>query len=364
MREVISDKQGITLVVLYILGSSLILAIGAEAGNDVWLSLIIAIFFAIPVLLVYARLHALFPDKNIFDISKYVYGRLFGNLINLLFTWFALHLGSLVLRNFVEFITIVGLPETPDLVPASNLILLTIWVVKEGIEVLGRWGEFFVLVSITLLLFAFILLTPQMDSTNLLPILYNGIKPVIGGAFAIFAFPFVELVTFMMVFSSLKNRQSSYKIFLIGLLIGGFVLLVTVITDLLILGADNYSELYFPLYMSISKINVGNFLQRLEIIAAVTFLIGGFVKISICLMGVCNGFVNILGSKDYRFIVTPLAFLMLNMSFMVYDSIMEMTTWASQLWRYYAFPFQVLLPVIILIGAEVKLRLQRKCTLS
>jgi spore germination protein KB len=39
---------------------------------------------------------------------------------------------------------------------------------------------------------------------------------------------------------------------------------------------------------------------------------------------------------------------------------MEMQEWAFKVYRYYAFPFQVILPVMIWIFAEIKARKQKK----
>ena len=46
--------------------------------------------------------------------------------------------------------------------------------------------------------------------------------------------------------------------------------------------------------------------------------------------------------------------LMANFAYLVYDSIMEMFEWAQEIWPYYAFPFQVIFPLIILIAIEIK----------
>jgi hypothetical protein len=41
-------------------------------------------------------------------------------------------------------------------------------------------------------------------------------------------------------------------------------------------------------------------------------------------------------------------------SYIIYDNIMEMKYWAFNVYPYYAFPMQVILPIIIWILAEVK----------
>ncbi|MCK4258321.1 MAG: endospore germination permease [Halanaerobiales bacterium] len=359
-REVISDRQGIYLITLFIMGSTLILGTAAQAEKDIWLAILLAMVFAFPTLSMYARLHALFPGKDLYDILEFVFGRYLGKIISFVYIWFAFHLGTLVLRNFGEFLTTVGLLDTPTALLYVIMILLCLWAVKEGIEVLGRWGEFFIKIIIPLILLTIILGIPDMTINNIRPVFYNGIKPILDGAFSTYTFPLAETVIFMMVLSPLKEENSSYKIYWVGLLIGGFIIFISAFFEILVLGVNLYSESYFPAYIAVSRINIGDFLQRMEIIVSITFLIGGFIKISICLLAASKGIGKVFGFDDYRILATPVALLMVNLAYFIYDSIMEMTEWTFKIWNMYAFPFQVILPILILIAAEIKVRRKRR----
>lgn len=353
-KELISDKQGICLITLFITGSTFILGIGTEAEKDSWLAIILSILFAFPILMIYARLLSLFPKKDLFNILEIVFGKFIGKIISILYIWFSLHLGVLVLRNFGEFIIRISLRETPMIIPMIFIIFLCTWGIKDGIELLGRWSNFFILIIIFLVIIGVLLLVPNIDINNIFPILDNGIKPVIQGAFGVFSFPFAETILFCLVFSSLKDNQSPYRVYIFGLIIAGIIVFITSLGDLLILGQNSYSTLFFPGEHTMSRANVGDFIQRIEIIVSISFLTGGFVKISICLLGSCNGVAKLFGFNNYRFIVTPIALLMLNLSYLIYNSLFEMIDWAFNVWPYYAFLFQVILPVIIWVVAEVK----------
>ncbi|MDF2533385.1 MAG: hypothetical protein K0Q65_2966, partial [Clostridia bacterium] len=99
-KEKISDSQGMKLVILFIFGSTLVMGTGGEAERDMWISIVIAVFLAVPIYLIYSRILSLFPDKDLFEILEQNFGKFFGKLISLVFIWFAFHLGALVLRNF------------------------------------------------------------------------------------------------------------------------------------------------------------------------------------------------------------------------------------------------------------------------
>jgi spore germination protein KB len=359
-KEIISDMQGINLAVLFLFGSALVMGTGGDAKSDVWIAIILALFVSAPILMIYARILSRYPGMDLYDILEVVFGKYLGRAFSLPFIWFSFHLGAIVLRNFGEFMNTVGLPETPKMVPIIMFALVCALGVKSGIETLAKCSSHFI-VGVFLLLFLLTLFTiPNLKTENLLPIMYNGFKPVLKGAFSAFSFPFGELVIFMMVFDSLKTPGSSYKIYLRSLAIGGLVVLLIATRNIMLLGADTIGSVYFPSYTAISRVNIGNFLQRLEISVSIVFTLSGFIKISICLLAATKGITKLFGFKDYRLLVTPVVLLMVNLADILYGSIMEMFEWAQDIWPYYAFIFQVILPLIIFIAVEVKARFQKK----
>ena len=108
--------------------------------------------------------------------------------------------------------------------------------------------------------------------------------------------------------------------------------------------------------MAISLIQLGNLLERLEMLVVSVFLVCIFVKVGICAFAVCNGISKVFGFDDYKFIATPVVLLMFNFSFIVYKNILEMTFFAFNIWPYYSFVFEVIIPLIVFIFAEIKSR--------
>lgn len=356
ISERITDKQGISLITLYIIGSSLVLATGADAGKDAWLSIIISILISFPILMIYAKILYNFNDKNLFEINTIVFGKIIGKLINILYIWFSIHLGALVLRNFGEFIITNSLVETPIIITIISFSILCIWIVKDGIEVMGRYGEITIIFLLIFISFAIFLMIPIEDIENLRPILGKGFKPIVKASFSVFTFPFGETVVFMLIFTNLANRKSPFKIYSISLFIGGFIIFITTLNEILVLGESKFTSLFFPSYTAVGRVNIGDFIQRVEIIVGISFIGGGLIKISACLLAASKGFSNIFNIEDYRFIVTPIMALMVILSYIVYDSVNEMFSWAIKVWNYYSLPFEIILPIIILIASEIYIR--------
>jgi len=359
-REIISERQGISIMVLFLIGSSLVLGVGGEAGKDTWIVVILGILVSLPMVMVYSRIINIFPKKDFFQILEHIFGRVLGKIISLMYIWFAIHLGALVLRNFGEYIITVSLVETPMIIPIIFLLVLCVYVIKNGIEVLGRWGELALIIIISFIVLTVLTLLPEMEIDNLKPVLNKGAQPIIMGVFSIFAFPFAETVLFCIILTNLSKRKSSYRIYFWGLAIGGLTILVVVLRNILVLGETSYITTYFPSHKAVGRTDILDFIQRLEIIISINLLGGGLVKVSVCLFGASKGLASLFGYKDYRALVIPIALIMLNLSYLIYDSIMEMFQWAFKVWPYYAFIFQGVLPIIILIGGEIRVRQNRE----
>lgn len=355
-KEIISSKQAVCILIIFIMGSTLLVGTGVEAKNDVWISILIGITMAIPMVLIYARILSLFKGMDLYDIVQIIFGKIIGKIIILLYSWYAFHLGSLILRNFGEFINTVAMPETPILVPIFFLGILCIMIVRDGVEVLGRSARYFITGIIIMILIVGLLALPELNFHYIKPVLYNGFKPVIKGAFTAFSFPFAETVLLTTVLFALQPKKSAYKVYIYGLLFGGVVVLYISVRNIFILSADVVGIQYFASHVAVSRIRIGDFIQRIEVTVAIVFVICAVIKASVCLYAAGKGVSKIFGLKDYRIIVFQIGLLMIYFSYIVYDNIMEMEYWAFKVYSYYAFPFQVILPVIILIAAEIRTR--------
>lgn len=355
-KEIISKKQGIVIVFLYAIGDTLLVLTGLEAKKDVWLAILIALISGVLLMYVCGSILSSYRGKDLYEISEILFGKTLGKIICLIYIWYSLHLGALVLRTSIEFINTMGLEETPAIIPGICLIVLCAWIAKEGIEVVGRWSEFFLLWFLLTFIFLFVLSLSLFDITKLQPMLYEGVKPVIRGAFSAFAFPFGELVIFLMIFDSIDKKNSPTKILITGIILGGLYIVYLAARDVSILGIGMVMNDYFPTYTAISRINVGNFLQRLEIAVSLVFLIGIFIKLSLCIIAACKGVARLFSMEDYRFIVVPISLLMLNLSSFVYENIIELSKVPSKIWPYYSLPFQVILPVVIFVVIKFKKR--------
>ena len=87
---------------------------------------------------------------------------------------------------------------------------------------------------------------------------------------------------------------------------------------------------------------------------SLVFLVCAFIKVSICIFAVCNGISKVFGFDDYKFTATPITFLMLSFSIFIYKSTMETQFFARNVWQYYSFPFEVIIPFVVYIFVLIR----------
>ncbi|WP_027627012.1 GerAB/ArcD/ProY family transporter [Ruminiclostridium cellobioparum] len=352
-KEVITDKEAICILIIFIIGSTLILGIGGDAKNDRWVSGVIGLVLAIPFLLIYARIQTIFQGRDIFDILIILLGKIGGRFVAVIYIWYGFHLGAMVIRNFGEFVNVVVMPETPMFVLMVTIGAVAIMAVKLGIEVIGRTCAYLLPILIVIVIIVQFLGIPEMRTNHIKPFFSSTITSVLDGAFSSFAFPFAESVVFLGVFFTLKTKKSPYRVYFYGVFLAGLLIIAVTIRNILILGPLGTS-LYFPSHVAVSRISIGDFLQRIEVSVAFVFGVAALIKISICLFVTAKGVAKVCNLNDYRSVVIQLGLLMVYFAQFIYKDIMTMSNWAFKIYPFYALPFQAILPVFIWIMAEIK----------
>lgn len=352
-KEFITTKQGIFLIIIFILGTSQIYSGSGPAKQDLWISILLAITVAIPALLVFGKLATMHPGKHLFQIFDISFGKTIGTIISMFYILMFPHVGSLAIRDITEFIRVVVLHETPQYFSAIWVALLSIYMVKSGFEVFARWTNFTIFIVLFIIMALMLFATPHLDFLNILPVLNNGWKPVIDSAISYYAFPFAEVVVFLTLFNNLNENKKTYSVFLKGVLIGGFILLNITVQNILLLGFPNLSQIYFSSYIAKTLISIGGFLERVEVTSAVMIFVTGVPKVAVYLFAVCIGISHLFNHKKYSDLAFPIGLAMLVLSLIVYSNTMEMVEFLD-ISKYYLIPFQLIIPVITLVVGGIK----------
>jgi spore germination protein KB len=148
-----------------------------------------------------------------------------------------------------------------------------------------------------------------MKYNYLLPVLGQGFLTVLKAALPVTStFPFGEMVVFTMLFPYLKTSKKS-KALTVGLfakMLSGLILSVTVPMNIAILGGHVATHVKFPMFATVAKINLGEFIQRLDALVVFTLIIGGFFKISVLFYVGFKATQDILVVKEEKKLIGPI----------------------------------------------------------
>ncbi|KJS83753.1 MAG: hypothetical protein JM58_12195 [Peptococcaceae bacterium BICA1-8] len=351
----INNLQLTFLIIGFTFGSSVIISPGKGAGQDTWLAILAGLAEGLIFAWIFFTLAAKFPRKNIIQINEAIFGSFVGKVISLLYLWYFLHLGSLVLRNFGDFFTGAIYFQTPLIVIIGLTALLAASAVRNGIEVIARCSLLLVPITMFAFIFDTVFLLPQIEITKLLPILELPLKDFLKSSHSAATFPFGETVAFLMITSSLnKNSISSMKRFaLAGIIIAASFFVMAAIRNLAVLGGTAKISLY-PSYVAIQLIEVADIISRLEVAVSFAIFIMGFLKISVLYYGAVLGTAQILGLRSYLPLVLPIGTIMVVLSIIQFTSAVENITWATEIYPFYSLPFQLVFPLVALILAIIK----------
>lgn len=352
-RQTLTFRQAVCVITIFICGSSVILGGFTDLEQDSWIALVASQIFVIPMALIYCRIMWLFPEKNIYQISQFIFGKIIGRIITVLMIWYAIHLAALVLRNFSEFMQIVAMTETPQLALMIIILIVAVYMAKSGVVTLGKWAVIVLPIFVLTVLATFLLLLNQMDFTNLMPVMNHSTKAILNGAYKIFTFPFMETVLFLGIADSVRRQENPFKIFGWSIFLGVVLLVGVLIRNILSLGPALMESEYFPSYISARIISVSDFLVRIEGTISLNFILTGLTKITVCLIAACKGIAQLLGTEDYKHFVMPVGLCVLALCSIIYDSSMQMINFLG-VYSVYVIAFQIIFPVLLWVGGEIK----------
>jgi spore germination protein KB len=218
---------------------------------------------------------------------------------------------------------------------------------------LARAAEILFPWVIALFAVLFVFLIPQITKTNISPVLENGWNPVIRASFPYISFPFIEPVIFLMIVNHVQRSEKVGRAMYTGLALAGLLMFIATLLTVLIFGEQLTSFLMYPTYELAKKIDIGRFLQRIEIIMATIWFITIYFRLAILFYISVTGFARLMKAADYRFLTLPLGMITIVMSLVVYRNVGELLEFVP-VWASFAYINGLLLPALLLIVAIIR----------
>ncbi|QTL52220.1 MULTISPECIES: GerAB/ArcD/ProY family transporter [Priestia] len=360
----ISASQLFILMVLFELGTSLLLPIAMDAKQDAWLAILFGMVLSFVLLLVYHRLYLYYPDLLPTEYMQKILGKALGSLLAFIYIFYFIYDVARVLRDIGEMLLTFAYPDTPLFIANALLILVIIYTVRKGIEVIARSGEIFFIFMYILAVTGFILIVCSglIDFKNLRPVLEEGIFPILKVTFnQILYFPFGEAIVFTMILPYLKNPKKAKVTMIWATGLTGINLTITMIVNLSVLGVDLTARSQFPLLSTVQSIQVADFLERLDVFFMLALVIGGFFKISVLFYAAVIGTANLFKIKSPSRLSYPFGIIILFMSLTISSNFQEHVHEGIGVEMFVLhIPLLAIIPPLLLLIAFLKNRKKQK----
>ncbi|EIT86330.1 spore germination protein [Fictibacillus macauensis ZFHKF-1] len=357
MKHILSSSQLFWLLVSFMTGSSLLMApdlTAFYAKQDGWVSMLIAIGIGLVLNVIWIYLLSKYHYQSIFIIVEKVAGKWVGRAISLILVFYALHLCAYVVRNLSNFMNSNVLPNTNVWIFQIMLLCVALYSTFSGLNNLSRVNEFLNPIM-ALLFFGSLLLTLNRFQWHYFkPAFEMPVRKMMQGAYTTTGFPFIEIIIFSSLFTFVTHKGKIMKRYLLAIVISGLVLTMTIIIVIGCDGAFMVSRMSYPTYELMRTINLFKILERIEILIAVVWIVGIFVKVTICLFTAFFGLQHVAQHENFHPFILPAGILVWSLSNHIHGNMMQFTEFVARNWTLWWFSMYALLTVIMTVGIFLK----------
>ena len=206
------------------------------AKQDAWISTIIGGIYPLYIVLIGGIIIKKYPDSNIMDLSKAYFGKIIGNILNLLFMLQFLFYIVLVISSASNQLRAYSMYFVPHFKMVILLAVVACYASIKGLKVLAR----FTTITFFLLCIVIVVSTVTFKSSNILnvkPFFGAGIPKILEGSIkSAFAYGNMELL--LIIYPYVQQKKDILKAALISTLVIIIFFTWIVFTSLYFSGPD------------------------------------------------------------------------------------------------------------------------------
>lgn len=321
------------------------------SGRDVWIVVILAGVIGALCFGVIYRLAVQFPDKSLAQYSPDIFGSYFGSVVTSMYIVLFLLLSIIAAVEYGQMMSSAFLHEVPEYTYQLLILIPAVYGAYLGAAVTGRMGDIILplgillIISLTLLNFRF------MDFTNYLPIMDNGVQPVLEGS-VVLGSRFTFAVILLALFPLIKDQNKLMGYGLIGIIV--LVVNVQMGTMAVALFGANYAATQtFPSLMLLRHTQMWGF-ERMDSFMMLIWIGGVFLVILAFLYCAALLTKDMLKLKSHRGAAVIYGVVIATIGGLMQTRIIELRDAVGLPLAYGILALTILLPLLMLIIATAK----------
>lgn len=313
MKAPLTATQAAVLLFIFLTGSSIInipAPLIAFSGNTACLSLLTSAGIGLALLYPMLYMARRFRQSSYVQYAQRLIGKPLALLFALALLMFQFHVSAGIVLDIAMFLKSSMMRETRSWLFVVMTFLAIAMTVRVGI---GKIASMFGLVMASVMLcvgIIFVMASPHFEPSYLLPLFENGPKPYWHGVIFTFGFPYQEILLYTMILQLVDVRQDDGlgKKMTLAVLLNALTLALVTLSTQLTLGAIA-GERKYSMYEVSRTIEITETFQRIEALMGYSMIVASFMKATLVLFMVhltCN---HMLGLREERLLVLPLALL-------------------------------------------------------
>lgn len=360
----INPYQFMVLVVLFSVGTSILIVpsfLASETKQDAWIVAILGTAIGLIVIWLFCLIAQWFPDLTFVQMMEKVLGRWLGKAASLLFVFMSFVYTAILLYYSGTFLNTHLMPNTPMVALNILLAIIIVMGVRLGLETIARSAEVLILICLIFFLFLVFFISPQVNFDNLQPVFEAEPKKIVQTSLSFIEVTSVNAIVLLMIFPAFINTGiKAKKFFLIGNLLGGIVIIIFTFLCVAVLGAYNTGIELYPGYALAKRINVGEFIQRIEALMGTLWIIALYYKATIYFYVTVLGFAQIFNLKDYRPLTIPFGIIAVVISIVIFPDVIYQQRWNTTIGLMFSYTIGIFLLLLLIVVYAIRRKQLRK----
>ncbi|WP_223701930.1 GerAB/ArcD/ProY family transporter [Sutcliffiella deserti] len=281
-----------------------------ESKQDAWISILVSYIGMTVIIFSICYILRSYKDKDLFDIHVNLFGKFFGNVLNMLYILYILAALLSIIIGYTEIVQAWIFPDMKSWIISTFILILTIYGVYGGIRTIAgvSFITFFLAIWLVLLIYEPI---RYMDWTNFLPILEASPKDILKGAYKT-SFTVLGLEILFFVYPYIRNKDKVH--FFAQIAVFGSFFLILLLT-IVAIGYYSGEQLEKTIWATLSLFKIIQFpnLERFEFFAVSMWLVIILPNTLFMMWAATRGLKKIFGIKQRR-LVAIVSIMMIGLS--------------------------------------------------
>jgi spore germination protein KB len=362
--EKISNYQLLSLTILYQIGTTTIFGFATDAGRAAWISVLISTVIGVSLNLIYLKLMDLNPGLTFVQWFPKQFGKWIGTPIAWMYILQLLYVGGRIIGDLRSLIPNILLPKTPHPVTSAVLLVVVTYALYSGIENIGRLGEIFfpILFIITALLIILLFFSDVINLQYIKPYLGDGWKVIWKAVWPLgITQTFGQTIEFAMIWPLVNQPDKVKKTVVQATIISGLYIAIVDLLAVLGLGETIFKRSIFPAFRLTRLIGVGDFIQNLDALNVLLFLVAAFFKLCMHLYNAIRGIQQLTYAKSSRTFIIPAVLIVFYLGLYMAKNSTEHIEAGLKIMPYNLWlPLFLILPIILLIVSLIRSGIEKR----